>query len=103
MVRCNALAKDDRGFGVVGRDLHAAETTCGNVDVESPAELLVERLRAIDVGNAEQHDLEFHVDGFGLWRRFCLADYYTGHHCLLSFGESFAAPIIESARVDHEW
>ena len=47
------------------RHLHAAEVARREVDVEPPAEILVERLRAVDVGNAEHHDFELHVDRFG--------------------------------------
>ncbi len=46
------------------RHLHAAEVARRDVDVEPPAEILVERLRAVDVGNAEQHDFELHVEWY---------------------------------------
>ena len=49
------------------RQLHAAEVVARyEVTVEPPAEFLVERLRAVDVGNADHHDFELHVDRFGL-------------------------------------
>ena len=48
------------------RQLHAAEVVARReVGVEPPAEILVERLRAVDVGNADHHDFELHVDRFG--------------------------------------
>jgi hypothetical protein len=53
--RRDSLAEDDRGFRIMRRHLHAAEVA--RRDVEPPAEILVERLRSVDVGNAEQHDL----------------------------------------------
>ena len=63
--RRDSLAEDDRGFRVVRRQLHAAEVVARHeVGVEPPAELLVERLRAVDVGNADHHDFELHVDRF---------------------------------------
>src|SRR5262249_50631649 len=58
--------EDDRGFRVVRSQLHDAPVVaCGEVGVEPPAELLVERLCAIDVGNAEHHDFELHVEPAG--------------------------------------
>ena len=63
--RRDSLAEDDRGFRVVRRQLHDAEVARREVGVEPPAEILVERLRAVDVGNAEHHDFELHVDRFG--------------------------------------
>src|SRR5215213_1786009 len=61
--RGDSLAEDDRGFRVVRRHLHGAEVVARrDVCVEPPAELLVERLRAVYVGNADHHDFELHVD-----------------------------------------
>ena len=34
------------------------------IGIESPTEFFVERLRNIDIGNTEHHDLELHVDRF---------------------------------------
>src|SRR5215213_3294479 len=73
--RRDSVAEDDRGFRVVRRNLHAAEVAGRDVDVEPPAEILVERLRAVNVGNAEQHDFEFHV---GLY-------FFLFGHCVFSF------------------
>jgi hypothetical protein len=78
----------------VGRHLHTAEAPRCNIDVDPPAEILVERFRAVDIGNAKQNNLEFHVDRFGLWHRLCLADYNAGHHYLLSFGEPYKTPLV---------
>ena len=78
-------SEDDRGFRVVRRHLHAAEVAACDVDIEPPAEFLVERLGAVDVGNAEQNDLELHVDRFGFWLRRYFFDYNAGHYYLLSF------------------
>ncbi|WP_242050751.1 hypothetical protein [Oculatella sp. FACHB-28] len=41
--------------------MHVAVAARCDIDIEPPAELLVECLRAIDVGNGEHHDFEFHV------------------------------------------
>ena len=60
--RRDSLAEDDRGFRVVRRHLHAAEVARRDVDVEPPAEILVKRLGAVDVRNAEQDDFELHVE-----------------------------------------
>jgi hypothetical protein len=66
--RRDALAEDDRGVRVVRRQLHDPPIVAGReVGVEPPAELLVERLRAVDVGNAEHHDFELHVDRFDVF------------------------------------
>src|SRR5687767_5206753 len=59
--RSDSLAEDDRGVRVVRRHLHAAEVAARNVDVEPPAEFLVESFCAVDVGNAQKHDLQLHV------------------------------------------
>ena len=76
--RRDSLAEDDRGFRVVRRHLHDAEVVARReVGVEPPAEILVERLRAVDVGNAEHHDFELHVDRFDLPRRLGLSVYVT--------------------------
>ena len=63
--RRDSLAEDNRGWRVVRRQLHDAKVVARcEVGVEPPAEILVERLRAVDVGNAEHHDFELHVDRF---------------------------------------
>src|SRR5215207_3754009 len=73
--RRDPLAEDDRGSRVVRRHLHGAVGVARrDVDVEPPAEIFVERLGAVYVGNAEQHDFELHV---GL----CL--FLSGHLCAL--------------------
>ncbi|WP_347277283.1 hypothetical protein [Leptolyngbya sp. FACHB-671] len=41
--------------------MHATEVALHHVDVEPPAEILVECFGAIDVGNVQHHDFEFHV------------------------------------------
>ena len=48
----DSLAKNDRGVRVVRCDLHGTEVTVRNIDVNPPAEFVVERLGAIYVGNA---------------------------------------------------
>ena len=62
--RRDSLAEDVRGFQVARRQLHDAEVARREVGVEPPPEILVERLRAVDVGNAEHQDFELHVDRF---------------------------------------
>ena len=69
--RRDSLAEDDRRFRVVRRHLHGVEAVARDVGVEPPAEILVERLRAIDVRNAEHHDFELHVSRFNFFD-FCL-------------------------------
>src|SRR6185369_6935030 len=65
--RRDSLAEDDRGLRIMRRHLYDAEVIAYHeVGVEPPAEILVERLRAVDVRNAEQHDFELHVNGFSL-------------------------------------
>ncbi len=61
-VRSDSLAEDDRGFQVGRRHLHDAQVVARrDVAVEPPSEILVERLRAVNDGNAEHHDFELHV------------------------------------------
>src|SRR6185369_2828240 len=56
-----SLAEDDRCLRVVRCYLHTAEVAPRDIDVDAPAELLIESLGAIDVGNAKQDDFELHV------------------------------------------
>lgn len=57
----DSLAEQDRGKGVGRSQVYAAEVALYHVDVEPPAEIFVERLCAIDIGNGQYHNLEFHV------------------------------------------
>jgi hypothetical protein len=62
--RRQPLAEMDRG-GRAGRsELDGAEGVADDeVGVESPAELAIEPLGAIDIRNRDDDDLELHVDG----------------------------------------
>jgi len=52
----------NRALGARRCELDRAVVAIAEVGVEPPAEILVERFRAVDVGNAEHHDFELHVD-----------------------------------------
>src|SRR5436305_8322825 len=69
------------------RHLHAAEVVAhSEIDVEAPAEFLVERLRAVYVRDAYHHDFELHVDRFGFRRRLIICFHFNaGHRNLLPF------------------
>jgi hypothetical protein len=61
--RGDVLAEDDRGRRAGRRELDDAEVVAGGeVSVEPPAQLAVELLGAIDVGNRDHGDLELHVE-----------------------------------------
>src|SRR5436189_4955340 len=59
------LTEHDRAFRIVWCELNNTEIIAfREIGIESPTELFVERLRNIDIRNAEHHDLELHVDRF---------------------------------------
>ena len=61
------FAEDDRASEARRRELDHAEVVARReVGVEPPPEPPVELLRAVDVGNAEHHDFELHIDRFNL-------------------------------------
>ena len=67
--RGDVLAEDDRAPGARRRELdHAQVVTAGEVGVEPPPELRVELLRAVDIRDGDDDDLELHVDRFRLLR-----------------------------------
>src|SRR4029453_15237852 len=62
------------------RHLHDAEVVARReVAVEPPAQILVKRLRAVDVGNANHHDFELHV------HRFAFCDFCRCHNSSYEF------------------
>ena len=59
----NVLAEMDRAGGARRRELDQAEIFAGGaVNVEPPSDPLVKRLRAIDIRNGDDDDLELHVN-----------------------------------------
>ncbi len=61
--RGDVLAEDDGAPGARRRELDDAEVVAGGeVGVEPPPEAAVERLRAVDIRNRDDDDLELHVD-----------------------------------------
>ena len=81
--RGDVLAEDDRAPGAGRRELdHAEVFTVVVVGVEPPPELRVELLRAVDIRDGDDDDLELHVD----WRDAGVdtADCVGAHSCLLS-------------------
>jgi hypothetical protein len=58
----DVLAEDHRGRRPGRRELDDAEVASGEVGVKPPAEIAVELLGAIDVGNRDHGDLELHVE-----------------------------------------
>ena len=61
--RRDVLAEDDRASGARRRELDYAEVvTVVEVGVEPPPELRVELLRAVDIRDGDDDDLELHVD-----------------------------------------
>src|SRR5262249_9771385 len=63
-VRCVriALAEMDRTRRARRRELHDAAAAARQVGVQAPLEILVEPFRAIEIGDRNDHDFEFHVD-----------------------------------------
>src|SRR6516162_5161673 len=63
--RGNIRAEDDGATGARRRELDTAPVlTLGEIGVEPPAEILVERLRALDVGDGQDYHFEFHVHNY---------------------------------------
>ena len=61
--RRDVLAEMDRAAGARRRELDQAEIFAGGaVDVEPPSDALVKLLRAVDIRNGDDDDLELHVN-----------------------------------------
>ena len=64
--RRDSVAEDDRGLRAGRRQLHDPEVLTGDeVGIQPPAQLLVEVLGPIDVGDGQNDDLELHVHQLG--------------------------------------
>jgi hypothetical protein len=62
--RGEALAEVNRALRVGRRELHDPEVVAdGKVGIQPPAEVLVEALGPVDVGDIQRHDLEVQIGG----------------------------------------
>ena len=86
--RRNVLAEMDRAAGARRRELDQAKIFAGGaVNVEPPSDPLVKLLRAVDVRNGDDDDLELHVNSRDARVSCCAVttDFIGAHGYLLCF------------------
>ena len=84
--RGDVLTQDDRAPGARRRELHDAEVVAaGEVGVEPPPKPPVELLRAVDIRDGDDDDLELHVESSDARNagRIVSMDFGGAHGCLL--------------------